>query len=157
MVATKPDLLDAPIHRVREALAENAKGHENDWLREVGHTLEELISALRHHVSAAEAPNGALATLASPGQDQVATLNRQVRQLRDEHVELLGAVGKLLLHIEGIRTRCIVDEMSCVEDEEIPVIHDRVDDILVRLQAHIECEENLFMTVVTRDEPGAGD
>lgn len=156
MIATKKDLLQRPIDLVRKALAEEPKGNERDWLAHMGQSLSDLTSAMREHVCAAEASNGALTTIANPEQDTVATLDRQVKQLRQEHVELLDNAGELKLYVEGIRDRLLANVADEHDVIDIPLIQEVAEDLLDQLHEHEELETKLLVEVYSRDT-GVGD
>jgi len=157
MVAIKKDPLERPTRLMREALAEKVQDNELEWVERFSRALDCLIRAIREHVTQAEAPNGALATLANPHQDAVATLDRRVRHLRTEHVQLLDDAGSLALFIESIRNRLLAKTFDNEALLDVDLIYGLSDEILTRLQEHQKAETKLFVEVVSTDEPGAGD
>ena len=156
MTATQ-DRLVTPISRVRAVLAEVVEGQEMAWLEKVRGVLEVLVRALRDHIKGDESPNGSLTTLNGTQQDAVATLDREVKQLRNEHVDLLDSASALLGLIESQHSRILAHVSDGVDSEAVTKIHNLCTALLDRLDAHNDYERNLFVTVSTRDEPGGGD
>lgn len=157
MVATKKNPLERPIKQMREVLAEGLHENELQWVERVGRSLEVLLRAIREHVTLAESPNGALATLASPHQDTVATLDRRVKHLRHEHVQLLDDASHLALYIESIHDRLLAKVDDCEAQLDVELIYGLALEILKQLEEHEEAETKLFVQVVSTDECGAGD
>ena len=92
----------------------------------------------------------------SPAQQTVATLDRQVQNLRNEHVTLLDNAGELRLYVEGIQHRNFAGDTDGCDTGDIPAIQELTAEMLKRLQEHEEKETKLLMEVYSRDV-GVGD
>jgi hypothetical protein len=145
------------VEKLEAVLSSKDSGDPEQWLEHFGLALTEFWWGLCAHESAAEAPNGALATLDSAKQDTAPTLDRQVRQLRLDHVQMLDNTRELMALVATLTCRCHLRDSYPQVANEIAGLRQAGHEMICRAHDHREVENKLYLESITADPPGAGD
>jgi hypothetical protein len=101
MSYTKVDRLSRSAENLRESLAKEVPGREQDWAEAVRSALQDVKQAFQDHRTSAEAPDGPLVIVNQPAPATMPTVSRRVQYLRQEHIELWKQVTDLEEQIQN--------------------------------------------------------
>jgi hypothetical protein len=156
MLAVETDLLHRSIEKVLGALETDAASDPVEWLGRFTHALGKLARALRAHVHDTESPGGSLTELEDPGQDAPATLDRQVNELRMDHMRFGDRLSEIQWKSQGLRHR--VNRGGATESTflEIAWLRQHSEELLTKMCEHDDKERKLVHDAVNIDV-GVGD
>jgi hypothetical protein len=164
MIRAREDFLMTPVHRLAEALAVFAPGHERDWADNIDRAIGELQLALGQHASATEAADGWLTEvdLTRP------TLVRQVNELCQEHTHLFEQTRALQAQVRNVLRAFETSPAQAVPPDALPkpaavvtvpdfgAIRQDGEKLVAALQHHHAEETKLVLESVSTDI-GVGD
>jgi hypothetical protein len=156
VTSQRTDPLQSPVEKLEAVVTTADGGDPVQWLECFGNALTEFWQGLCAHESATESPTGALATINSAKQDTAPTLDRQVRQLRLDHVQMHDNARDLMALVATLTCRCHLRDSYPQLANQIAGLRKAGHEMVCRAHDHREVENKLFLDCITTDI-GAGD